>query len=234
MIGRLGVIHRASLQLHAMSDPEVMAREIVGILHDVVPHDFAAVYVLEGARLVPFAVSDRMQGSAVLEADKQYLASLDLRVGENVTGWVARHDESLLINDVLRDPRYLDSRPGVQSELCVPMRSASGVTGVVNLESLQKNAYTESEKRVLEIVATQLSIAIENASMRARLQSLEKRLHDLVETLAANEETATPDQAIGRQVAELATAIGGMSQALAASESRRTKKAEAAHRDAET
>ena len=176
MIGRLGVIHRASLRLHAMNDPEVMAREVIGILNDVVPHDFAAVYLLEGERLVPFAVSDRLQGNAVLEADKQYLASLNLRVGANVTGWVARHGESLLINDVSRDPRYLDSRPGVQSELCVAMRSGSDVTGVVNLESLRSGAYTESEKRVLEIVATQLGIAIENATMRARLAALGGRL----------------------------------------------------------
>ncbi len=209
-----------------MSDPEIMAREVVGILHDVVPHDFAAVYLLDDERLVPFAVSDRMQGSAVLEADKQYLASLDLRVGVNVTGWVAHHGESLLINDVSRDPRYLDSRPGVQSELCVPMRSASGITGVVNLESLQSNAYTESEKRVLEIVATQLGIAIENAAMRTRLQALEKSLQDLVETLAAQSEAAKPDQELARQTAELLAEIGSMRRTRSASKSQQKTKSD--------
>lgn len=184
MIGRLGVIHRTSLRLHAISDPELMAREIVGILQDVVPHDFAAVYLLDGEALIPFAVSDRKLGGEALQADKEYLASLELRVGANITGWVAQHGKSQLIRDVSRDPRYLDSQPGVQSELCVPMYSGRGLIGVVNLESLRRNAYSQSEQRVLEIVAAQLGIAIENATMRRRLQAVERSLEALAADLA--------------------------------------------------
>lgn len=166
MLGRIGVIHSASMRLHRISDPEVLAREIIDILKDVMPHDFAAVYLVDGERLIPFAVSDRGLGEETLEEDKRYLASLDLKVGKNVTGWVAKHDEGILIRDTSLDRRFLDSRPGVRSELCVPMRTAEAVLGVINLEACQVGAYTESERSVLEIIAAQLALVLENARLK--------------------------------------------------------------------
>lgn len=170
----LDAIHKASEQLHRLRDPEVLARDVITFLKDVVHHDFAAVYRIEGDRLKPFAVSDRGLGEPVLEADKAYLESLDLRVGENVTGWVAKHGESVLLDDVSVDPRYLDSRSHIQSELCVPMRSGDRIVGVVNLESTRPNAYAESDQRVLETVANQVAIAIENGQLLARAQEMQR------------------------------------------------------------
>lgn len=216
MIGRLGVIHRTSLRLHAISDPEVMAREIVGILQDVVPHDYAAVYLLDGETLLPYAVSDRKLGGDALKADKDYLASLNLRVGANITGWVALHGKSQLINDVSRDPRYLPSQPGVQSEMCVPMFSSRGLIGIVNLESVELNAYSLSEQRVLEIVATQLGIAIENAQMRARLQVVARNLHALAEELAQPGRAANASE-LADKVVNLAGEISSLNGLLAPS-----------------
>lgn len=216
MIGRLGAIHRASLRLHRISDPEVMARDVISILHDVVPHDFAAIYLLDGDRLAPFAVSDRKQGEEVLESDKAYLSNLDLRIGDHVVGWVALHDRSLLIPDTSQDQRFLDSRPGVRSELCVPMRSAAGIIGVVNLESLNKRAYTESERTVLEIVATQLGIAIQNAQLREHLKHLERKVTALVKQQSALGATEAAEPALGDRLTELANDISSLTVTLTA------------------
>lgn len=172
MLGRIGGIHRASMRLHRISDPEVLARDIIDILRDVMPLDFAAVYLVESEKLIPFAVSDRGLGEEVLQSDKSYLKSLDLKVGEHVTGWVAKHGKSLLIRDIAFDPRFLDSRPGVRSELCVPMKSGNEVTGVINLEATQVGAYTESERSVLEIIAAQLALAIDNAKLKRQIAEL--------------------------------------------------------------
>lgn len=172
MLGRLGVIHSASMRLHSIDDPEILAREIIDILGDAVPHDYAAVYLIQDDRLEPFAVSDRGLSEATIEEDKNYLRSLDLKVGSNVTGWVAMHNQSAIIKDATLDPRFLDSRPGVLSELCVPMRTGDKVTGIINLESNRRGAYTESERSVLEIIAAQLSLSIENARLKKQLAQL--------------------------------------------------------------
>lgn len=175
MLGRIGGIHRASMRLHHISDPEVLAREIIDILRELMPLDFAAVYLVDDEQLIPFAVSDRGLGEEVLQSDKRYLESLDLKVGEHVTGWVAKHGKSLLIRDIAFDSRFLDSRPGVRSELCVAMKSGTEVIGVINLEATQVGAYTESERSVLEIFAAQLALAIENARLKRRIAEMKTR-----------------------------------------------------------
>ena len=174
MPGRIGTIHNASMRVHRIDDPEILATKIIDIIRDVIPHDYAAVYLIDGVQLVPFAVSDRGLGQAALVSDKDYLRSLDLKVGENVTGWVAENDESVVIRDTSLDPRFLDSRPGIRSELCVPMRTGKTVSGVINLEANQVGAYTESERIVLEIIAAQLALSIENANLRRKLDRLDE------------------------------------------------------------
>src|SRR6187455_1253715 len=46
-------------------------------------------------------------------------ADLKLRVGEGITGWVARTGKPARVGDVQKDPRYVMLRPEVRSELAV-------------------------------------------------------------------------------------------------------------------
>lgn len=170
----LKALHLASSYLHRLRDPAVLAQDVITLLKDVVHHDYAAVYLVDGDSLKIFAVSDRGLGPGVLESDLAYLDSLHLRVGENITGWVAQHGRSLRLDNVMEDERYLDSQPGIVSELCVPMRSGAKVIGVINLESTRAAAYQETDQRVLEIVANQIAVAIENAQLVARVAETER------------------------------------------------------------
>ena len=170
----LRVLHAVSERLLHLRDAEALARDVIALLRDVVPHDFAAIYLVEDDRLKTFAVTDRGLGPDALAADKAYFDSLDLRVGENVTGWVAAHGEPVIIDDTRNDPRFLDSQPGVLSELCVPMRLRDRVTGVINMESHRIGAYSEDDRRVLEIAASQVAIAIDNATLLERTRDFER------------------------------------------------------------
>src|SRR4051812_14476614 len=48
-------------------------------------------------------------------------SQLRLKMGEGITGWVARHGKTARIPDVRRDPRYVPLRADVRSELAVPL-----------------------------------------------------------------------------------------------------------------
>lgn len=199
MIGRIGAIHRASMRLAQISDAETLAREVIQILHDVVHHDFAAVCLVEGKRLRPFAVSVPGTGIDDLEQDKAYIDSFDLKVGENITGWVAQHGKSVLVDDPKRDPRYLNIRPNVRSEVCVPMLTSRGVLGVINLESTREKAYTESEVRVLEIIASPLAVAIERSAVLGHAARMNNLLGALKNSLAQLAAQGSEDQHLAEE-----------------------------------
>ena len=94
--------------------------------------------------------------------------------GRGITAWVAATGEPLLASDVSQEPRYVvwPDAAETRSELAVPLKTKSGVIGVLNVESDQLNAFDESDVEVLQSLANQAAIAIENARLYEQAQRL--------------------------------------------------------------
>ena len=60
---------------------------------------------------------------------------LKLRVGQGVTGWVARTGKPARVGDVRQDARYVMLHREVRSELAVPLEVMGEVRGVLNVDS---------------------------------------------------------------------------------------------------
>jgi len=78
---------------------------------------------------------------------------LVLRVGEGVTGWVARTGKPVCVGDVTQDPRYVSVRRGVRSELAVPLEVNGEVRGVLNVDSDRVNAFGAEHQMLLQELA---------------------------------------------------------------------------------
>ncbi|MCK4432995.1 MAG: PAS domain S-box protein, partial [Methanomicrobia archaeon] len=84
---------------------------------------------------------------------------------KGITAYVVRTRESLNIPDVRKDERYIFGLKGSRSELCVPIKVGDKVIGVLDAESKELNAFAEEDQRLLETLASQAAIAIENAKL---------------------------------------------------------------------
>jgi signal transduction histidine kinase len=95
---------------------------------------------------------------------------LQVKLGEGVVGWVAQTWQSALVNDVRQDARYLTTVEQTQSELAVPLLAADRLVGVMNVESSRLNAFTPDDERLLQTLAGQLAVLIENARLHEETQ----------------------------------------------------------------
>ncbi|MDH4068832.1 MAG: ATP-binding protein [Ignavibacteria bacterium] len=101
-------------------------------------------------------------------------------LSSGIVGWVARHGENVVSNNVSRDPRYLAYEyHNTQSELTVPIRIEGKVVGVVNVEDTQLDAFDETDAIVLETVCDQLGGMINNAKLYDQLLKTNATLTDL-------------------------------------------------------
>jgi len=82
-----------------------------------------------------------------------------------IMDWVALHGQTLLVNDVSKEPRYVALFPQTRSELCVPIGHEGEVIGVLNVESASPNAFDEASVVAMESLADHLAAAIENARL---------------------------------------------------------------------
>jgi len=126
-------------------------------------------------------------------------------IDQGIMGAAARTRETVLVNDVLADPRYLRTpgAPDVYSEIAVPILLGDSVLGVLNVEA--DEPLGESDAEVLRLVADQLGVAIANA-----------RLHAVARKLAASEERNRLARELHDSVTQLLFSVTLIAQSLGA------------------
>jgi len=146
---------------------EVMST-LLTALEEVVPYDAVGVYLLDRKTHAMIDVEHRGYPPDVA-------GLLSERPGKGITGWVAKHRQSVNVGNVKDDPRYIEARPSSQSEVAVPIVRDDDVIGVITLESDRANAFSARQVVLLEIFAEHVASAITNARLhegereRARL-----------------------------------------------------------------
>ncbi|MBN1995072.1 MAG: GAF domain-containing protein, partial [Anaerolineae bacterium] len=103
-------------------------------------------------------------------------APLDYRqkIGEGLIGWVAQTGQSVMVNNVEQDARYIVGFPKegatTLAELCVPLRLDKQVIGVLDVQETRLNAFAETDLLALETLADQIAVAIQNACLFEQAQ----------------------------------------------------------------
>jgi signal transduction histidine kinase len=95
----------------------------------------------------------------------QPLGDLELKVGEGITGWVAKTGEPLLIRDTRKDPRYVQVKHDIKSELAVPLTIENKLIGVVNVDSTRLNAFDVEDLELLSLLSKQSAQVIQNSRL---------------------------------------------------------------------
>jgi phosphoserine phosphatase RsbU/P len=100
----------------------------------------------------------------------------DVPVGKGLVGYAAEHKQAVLVRDVKKDPRYIETNPETRSELAVPLIYKDNVIGVLDLEHTKRGFFTDDHQRTITTLAAQIAIAIENARLYEQVARQEKRL----------------------------------------------------------
>ena len=99
---------------------------------------------------------------------KEVADRMRIKVGDGVTGLAAQGREAILVADVAKDGRYISAIHEVRSELAVPLIIKNRVIGVIDIESLQPDHFTEEHKQLLTLIASRVAVGIENARLYTR------------------------------------------------------------------
>jgi signal transduction histidine kinase len=121
---------------------------------------------------------------------------LKLRVGEGITGWVARHGKPARIGDVTQDRRYVMIHRKICSELAVPMEVRGEIRGVLNVDSERKNAFTEADQEMLEALAQEAARVIHNTWLYEQSRLKAQLLETLVSVSQTINSTLNLDEAL--------------------------------------
>ncbi len=101
-------------------------------------------------------------------------ASVAVRLGERIAGWVAQHQEPLILQSITGDARFssLTPRDNIISSLSVPLSFWQKLIGVMNINREETPApFTRTDLELCSIIAGQIAIAIEHSRTVERLRA---------------------------------------------------------------
>jgi sigma-B regulation protein RsbU (phosphoserine phosphatase) len=96
-----------------------------------------------------------------------------IKRGQGIVGQAALHKKSILIHDVGTPDNYVEhyinANSHVRSELAVPLIVKNKVIGVIDIQSEYPAFFTSDHQRLLELVASRVAVAVENARLYTRV-----------------------------------------------------------------
>jgi sigma-B regulation protein RsbU (phosphoserine phosphatase) len=121
-----------------------------------------------------------------------------VKLGRGVSGQSALQRKSILVEDVTQIDNYINANPSVRSELAVPLIVKNKVIGVLDLQSEQLGFFTDDHQRLLELTASRVAVAVENARLYTRVSRQAQTLTVLHEISREITSILDPDDLLER------------------------------------
>jgi diguanylate cyclase (GGDEF)-like protein len=197
---QLEAIQRIGARLTRLSSVQDIGLALCTETRQVIDYDNCRVYVVAGDGRELHPVAFRSHHPAYEQETIEALGARVGKEGEGLTGWVAATGEPLIVPDASVDPRAVNV-PGtdeaVESMLLVPLRYDDRVTGVIVLSALGADRFAAADLRLLQILADQTAVAVENARLMAGRDALVAELQALVE-IGRSAGEATDEEALAK------------------------------------
>lgn len=92
-----------------------------------------------------------------------------IKLGQGVVGQAALQRQAVIVNDVSKADNYINANPQVRSELAVPLIVKNRLIGVIDIQSEQLNYFKPEHLHLLQLTASRIGQAVENARLYTRV-----------------------------------------------------------------
>jgi phosphoserine phosphatase RsbU/P len=168
----LSTLIEINREITSILDLDELLKKIAELTNRIVPYEIFAIFLLDDEAqelYLRFAIGHQ----------PEVVKNLRIKLGDGVTGTAAMERTTVVVDDVLKYPRYIDAVKNARSELAVPLISQNRVVGVLDIESPEPGYFREDQVKLLNLLASQVAIAIENA----RVYESERRNRELLALL---------------------------------------------------
>ncbi|HEY74461.1 MAG: hypothetical protein DRJ03_05855 [Chloroflexi bacterium] len=190
LVAQLKATAKMSQAATFIHDLGTLLSQVTHMVHDQFGFYHAGIFLLDEDN--DYAVLQ----AANSEGGQRMLAKgHKLRVGEQgVVGYVTGTGSPRIALDVGADAVYFDNPllPETRSEMALPLKVGERIIGALDVQSKREAAYDKDDVMVLQIMADQLAVTIENARLLGATQETVRELSSsAAEILAATTQQAS-------------------------------------------
>jgi signal transduction protein with GAF and PtsI domain len=191
-MSQLALLHRISSIVSSDMSLQKMLDALISLVVGVTSCDACLVYLLDSPKAEIVLCASQLPHVGEI-------GNIRMKIGEGVTGWVAKHQSVVALSSrAAKDPRFksFTSLPEDTYEafLSVPLIDSGKIIGVINIHHRESRDHSPEEVALLSYVAEQMGGAIAKARLSERSQAAVKK----VELLAAVGRTITTESYLDR------------------------------------
>jgi sigma-B regulation protein RsbU (phosphoserine phosphatase) len=147
--------------LNTTLDLQTLLNRTSELVRAIIPYRIFAIFLLNDRT---HELRMRFQIGHTAEAER-----MRFPIGKGIIGQVALSRQSMLVNDVRKEPIYIQTNPDVRSELAIPLIAKNRLIGVMDIESEQADYFRPEHLHLLTLTASRIAQAIENARLYSRV-----------------------------------------------------------------
>ncbi|WP_172844419.1 sensor domain-containing diguanylate cyclase [Tumebacillus algifaecis] len=155
--------HEVVYRLQSEFDVQTISCTITESVRELTSSVTAALWVLEKDRLMPIHI-DGQYHPELMPKDGYSLSE------GSITSLAVQSKQVESVPDTMKDKRIMPKVEGFKSFLVVPLKARDKVVGVLTCFGSRTHAYTEEQIELITVLAAQVGVLIENASLYRELQ----------------------------------------------------------------
>lgn len=165
------MLYKTSRELSLSMDIKVVGNSILKSLEKLLKWRMSSIWIMDNNtnKLSLLAHANMDLKGTRLKNELDNLKKIIRKEGDGIIDWVASNGKAVRSGDIKTDSRYLEIDPKVKSKLCVPIIIDETSIGCINIESTEKDAFSEDNEKLVTTLANLASSAIQNATLFEKL-----------------------------------------------------------------
>jgi GAF domain-containing protein len=204
-VSHLHALIEFSRSILAILNPETLVEQVMSLMYQSFGYEYIHLFLMDAAGQ-QVALRGGLWRGQPAGLDEHFV----LRVhAKGIVSQVAAQGKPTIVSDVAGDARHMPhpALSNVRSEMAAPLCVVGRILGVLDVQSDRVGAFNETDLFLLQALADQVAVAIENARLHF---SMQRRLHEqtiLYETSAAISASLGADTVLQVMAAKLTEAV---------------------------
>ena len=173
------VLRKLGQAIGSTFDTEHLLEVVADLAVQVTKTDICFIYLVDDNE-------EELVLSAAKGAAKDAVGKIRMKIGEGITGWVAKERKHVALGkEAFRDARYKAftelPEDRFQSMLSVPLVVNDQLIGVINIRTDPPHEYTDSQIRLMEHIAEQVANSLYSSRLYRHMETQVSHLSTLSE-----------------------------------------------------
>ncbi len=171
---QLAAVIEVGHAISAILDPDELMGKVVNLITDRFGHYYAAIFLLDSTGKWAELKHATGEAGRILRESRHRLA-VD---SKSMVGTAIRQKRARIALDVGLEPARFSNPllPYTRSEIALPLMVGDRVLGALDVQSTREAAFQQEDIEIMQSMANQVAIAVENAQL---FQELRQRLQEL-------------------------------------------------------